>query len=189
MFNNLILILRPLSVLYTIYAFPDYFCLFLFIFAPDFAAAKSLQLCPILCGQMDRQQPTRLFFPWDSLGKNTRVGCHFLLLFIFTIYKSVSVQFSSVAQSCPIHCNPMDCSIPGLRVYRQLLEFSQTHVHWVCDAMQPSHPLSFPSPPALNISQDQGLFQWVCSLIQVAKVLDFHLQHQSFQWIFRIDFL
>ena len=68
-----------------------------------------------------------------------------------------------------------------------LLEFVQTHVHWVGDAIQPSHPLSSPSPPALNLSQHQGLFQWVGSLHQVAKLLE--LQHQSFQWIFRTDFL
>ena len=70
-----------------------------------------------------------------------------------------------------------------------LLEFTQTHVHWVGDAIQPSHPLSFPSPPALNLSQHQSLFQWVSFLHQVARVLEFQLQHQSFEWIFRIDFL
>ena len=67
-------------------------------------------------------------------------------------------QFSSVAQSCPTLCDPMDCSMPGLPVIHQLLEFTQTHVHWVGDAMQSSHPLSSPSPPALNLSQHQGLF-------------------------------
>ena len=70
-----------------------------------------------------------------------------------------------------------------------LLEFSQTHVYWAGDAIQPSHPLSLPSPPALNLSQHQGLFQWVISLHQVAKSLELQLQHQSFQWIFRVDFL
>ena len=98
-------------------------------------------------------------------------------------------QFSSVAQSCLILCDPMDCSTPGLPVHHQLPEFTQTHAHWVCDAIQPSHPLSSPSPPAFNPSQHQGLFQWVSSLHQVAKVLEFQLQHQSFQWIFRVDFL
>ena len=68
-------------------------------------------------------------------------------------------------------------------------EFTQTHVHWVSDAIQPSHPLSSPSPPAPNPSQHQSLFQWVSSSHQVTKVLEFQLQHQSFQWIFRIDFL
>ena len=83
---------------------------------------------------------------------------------------------------------PMDCSTPGLPVHYQLLEPAQTHVHCIGDAIQPSHPLSSPSP-AFNISQHQGLFQWVDSLYQVAKVLEFQLQHQSFQWIFRTDFL
>ena len=100
-----------------------------------------------------------------------------------------SVQFSSVAQSCPTVCDPMNCSTPGLPVHHQLPEFTQTHVHWVGDAIQPPHPLSSPSPPALNLSQHQGLFRWVNSSHHVAKVLEFQLQHQSFQWIFRVDFL
>ena len=79
----------------------------------------------------------------------------------------------------------MDCSMPGLPIHHQLPEFTQTHVHWVGDAIQPSHPLSFLSPPAFNLSPHQGLFKWVNSLHQVAKVLEFQLQHQSFQWIFR----
>ena len=100
-----------------------------------------------------------------------------------------SVQFSSVIQSCPALCNSMDCSTPGLPVHHQLLEFTQTHVHWVGDAIQPSHALSSPSPPAPNLSQHQGLFKWVSSLHQVSKVLAFQLQHQSFQWIPRTDLL
>ena len=91
------------------------------------------------------------------------------------------VQFSSVAQSCPTLCNPMNCSTPGLPVHHQLPEFTQTHVHRVSDAIQPSHPLSSPSP-APNPSQHQGLFQWVNFSHEVAKVLEFQLQHQSFQW-------
>ena len=87
----------------------------------------------------------------------------------------VSVQFSSVAQSCPTLCDPMNRSMPGLPVHHQLPEFTQTHVHQVSDAIQPSHPLSSPSPPAPNPSQHQGLFQWVNSLHEVAKVLEFHL--------------
>ena len=98
-------------------------------------------------------------------------------------------QFSSVPQSCPTLCNPTNCSTPGLPVHHQLLEFTQTHVHWAGDAIQLSHPLSSPSPPALNLSQCKGLFKWVRSLHQVAKVLEFQLQHQSFQWIFRTDLL
>ena len=99
------------------------------------------------------------------------------------------IQFSSVAQSCPTLCDPMKCSMPGLPVYHQLPEFTQTHVHWVGDAIQPSHPLSSPSLPAPNPSQHQGLFQWVNSLYEVAKVLAFQLHHQSFQWTPRTDLL
>ena len=76
----------------------------------------------------------------------------------------------------------MNLITPGLPVHHQLLEFTQTHVHWVSDTIQPSHPLLSPSPSALNLSQHQGLFQWVSSSHQVAKVLEFQLQHQSFQW-------
>ena len=101
----------------------------------------------------------------------------------------VSVQFSSVAQLCPTPCDPMNCSTPGLPVHHQLPEFTQTHVHWVGDGIQTSHPVLSPSPPALNLSQHQGLFQWVSFLHLVAKVLEFQLQHQIFQWIFRTDFL
>ena len=74
-----------------------------------------------------------------------------------------SVQFSSVTQSCLTLCDPMDCSMPGLLVHHQLLEFTQTHVHWVGDAIQPSHPLSSPSLPTFNLPQHQGLSQWVSS--------------------------
>ena len=88
-----------------------------------------------------------------------------------------SLFFSSVTQLCPTLCDLMNCSTPGLPVHHQLLEFTQTHVHWVSDAIQPSHPLLSPSPPALNLSQHQGLFKWVCFLHQVAKVLKFQLQH------------
>ena len=100
-----------------------------------------------------------------------------------------SVQFSSVAQSCPTLCDLTDCSMPGFLVHHQLLELTQTHVHRVGNAIQPSHPLSSPAPPAFNLSQHQGLSQWVSSLHQVTKVFEVQLQHQSFQWIFRTDFL
>ena len=102
-------------------------------------------------------------------------------------YNNVSV--SSVAQSCPTLCNLMNCSMPGLPVHHQLPESTQTHVHWVSDAIQPSYPPSSPSPPALNLYQHQGLFKWVSSLYQVAKVLEFQLQHQCFQWTPRTDLL
>ena len=97
--------------------------------------------------------------------------------------------FSSVTQSCPTLYDLMDCSTQGFPVYHQFPELSQTHVHWIGDAIQSSRPLSSPSPPAFNRSQHQGLFQWVSSSHQVAKVLELKLQHQSFQWIFRTDFL
>ena len=96
---------------------------------------------------------------------------------------------SSAAQSCPTLCDPVDCSTSGLPVHHQLLEFTQTHVHWVGDAIQPSHLLSSPSPPAFTLSQHEGLLQWVSSSHQVAKELDFQLQHETFQWTFSTDFL
>ena len=92
-----------------------------------------------------------------------------------------SVQFTSVAHSCPTLCDPMNWSTPDLPVHHQLLEFIQTHVHRVGDAIQTSYPLSSPSPPTFNLSQNQGLSHGVSSLHQVAKVLELQLQHQSFQ--------
>ena len=83
----------------------------------------------------------------------------------------------------------MDCSTPGFPVHHQLPEFTQIHVHRIGDAIQPSHHLSSPSPPASHLSQHHGLFQWVGSLHQVAKVLEFQFPHQSFQWIVRTDCL
>ena len=170
-----------------------------------------------------RRQPTRLPRLWDSPGKNTGVGCHFLLQCMkvksesevaqsyptfsdpmdfsppgssihgifqarvlewgaiafssFSVYFSVKWrdqnttyhQFSSVTQSCLALYNPMDCSMPGLPVHHHLPEFTQTHVHWVSDAIQPSHPLLSLSTPALNLPQHQGLFKWVSSSYQVAR--------------------
>ena len=100
-------------------------------------------------------QPTRLLHPWDFPGKSTGMGCHSLV----HIRSISSVQFSSVAQSCPTLCNPMNRSTPGLPVHHQLPEFTETHVHRVSDAIQPSHLLLSPSPPAPNPSQHQSLFQ------------------------------
>ena len=94
----------------------------------------------------------------------------------------VPIQFSSVAQSYLTLCDPINCSIPDLPIHHQLLKSTQTHVHWVGDAIQPSHPPSSPSPPALNLSQCHGLLKWISSSHQMAKVLEFQLQHQSFQW-------
>ena len=103
------------------------------------------------------------------------------MLYVFSL--------SSVAQPCLTLCNLMDCSTPSFPVYHQLPEFTQTHVHWFGDAIQPSHPLLSPSPPTFNLSRHQSLFKWVTSLHHMAKGLEFQLQHQSFQWIFRTDFL
>jgi len=116
-----------------------------------------------------------------NISKHTIVK----IILIFTFWHHIC----SVAQLCPTFCDPMNCSMPGLPVHHQLLESTQTHVHWVGHAIQPSHPLSSPSPPALNLSLHQGLFKWVSSSQQVAKVLEFQLQHQSFQWTPRTDLL
>ena len=117
---------------------------------------------------------------WALLGSKGDQRCWGFPLIHFIEFSqlldvSSSVQFSSVTQSCPTLCDPMNCSTPGLPVHHQLPEFTQTHVHWVSDAIQPSHPLSSPSPPAPNPSQHQSLFQWVSSSHEVAKVLDFQL--------------
>ena len=98
-----------------------------------------------------------------------------------------SVQFSCSVVSDSLR--PHDCSTSGFLVLHHLPEFTQTHVCWVSHAIQPFHPLLSPSPPTFNLSQHQGLSQWVSSSNQVAKVLEFQLQHQSFQWIFRTDIL
>ena len=95
----------------------------------------------------------------------------------------------SVTQSCSTLINLMDGSTPGFPFFHHLLEFPQTHVHWVNPDTQPSYPLLPPSPPAFKLSQHQGLFQWAGSSHQVAKVFELQLWHQSFQWIFRVDFL
>ena len=139
-------------------------------------------------------QPARLLCSWDSPGKNTGVDSHSLLQGMLTTQGSnlgplhcrqillpseppgkpcKSCQFSSVPQSCLTLYNPMDCSTPGLPVHHQLPEFTQTHVLWVSDAIQPSHRLSSPSPPSFDLSQHQSLFKWVSSSHQVAKVLEF----------------
>ena len=116
------------------------------------------------------------------LGKFRRLKLQYIYNFLN--------QFSLVQLlSCLTLCDPIVCSTPGLPVHHQLLEFTQTHVHWVGDAIQPSHPLSSLSPPTFNLSQHQGLFKWVRSSHQVAKVLEFQLQYQSFQWTFWTDFI
>ena len=117
-----------------------------------------------------------LWLFWGYLGSSSR-------------QPHVSVQFSSVTQSCLTVCDPMNCSTSGLAVHHQLPESTQTHIHWVGDAIQPSHPLSSPSPPACSLSQHQDLFKSVSSSHEVAKVLEFQLQDQSFQWTPRTDLL
>ena len=99
------------------------------------------------------------------------------------------ITFSSLQFSRSVLSDPMNRSTPGLPVHHQLPEFTQTHAHRVGDAIQPSHSLSCPPPPAPNPSQHQGLFQWVNSSHEVAKVLEFQFQHQSFQWTPRTNLL
>ena len=101
----------------------------------------------------------------------------------------LTIWFSTVPRSCPTLWDPMNHSTPHLPVLHQLQEITQTHVHRVSDAIQPSHPLSSPSPPVPKPPKHQRFFQWANSSHEVAKVLEFQLQHQSFQWIFRTDFL
>ena len=129
-----------------------------------------------------------------KIFKQLRYKMFFQLGFrsFLTFYKLIiCCSCCSVAKSCLTLCDPMNCSTPGFPVLHYLQEFAQTHVYWVSDAIQSSHPLS-PPLPALNLSQHQGFFLWVSSLHQVAKVLELQLHHQSFQWIsglisFRID--
>ena len=164
--------------------------------------------CPVVC-VFDHESQGAFFFLLklihsffrEVLGyqKNCSISTVFVLfVFVFQfiwIYHNLFIRsvsngyFSSVTQSCLTLCDTMNCSTPGLPVHRQLLEFTQTYLHWVGDAIQPSYPLSSPSPPALNLSQHQGLFKWVSSSHQVAKVLEFQLQYQSFQWTPRADLL
>ena len=107
---------------------------------------------------------------------------------MLTEWLSMASCFQSLSH-VRLFATPMDCSTPGFPVLHHLLEVAQTHVHRVSEAIQPSHPLSYSSPPTFYISQHQGPFQWVSSSHQLAKVLEFQLQHQSFQWIFKTDFL
>ena len=135
----------------------------------------SYSVCPSVC------IPGSLCVPWAK--------CACVCVPVNCSYCPSYCQFSWVTQSCPTLCNPTDCSMSGLHVHHQILKFTQTHVHWASDAIQLSHPLLSPSPPTFSLSQHQSLFKWVSSLHQVAKVLEFQLQHQSFQWIVRTAFL
>ena len=118
---------------------------------------------------------------WSKDDQVTYSVLHLFPAIVFPLFLLRCCCYS-VTVLCLTLCDPMDCSAPGFPVLHYLPEIAQTHIHWVGDVIQPSHPLSSPSPPALNLSQHQGHFQWVNSLHQVAKVLEFQLQHQSFQW-------
>ena len=120
----------------------------------------------------------------SNIVRDTYIQCQIGKTIPKIVFVAVVQPFSRVQ----LFVTPMNCSTPGFPVLHHLPEFSQTHVHWVCDAIQPSHPLLSPSPLALNLFQHQGLFQWVSSSHQVTKVLELQLQHQSFQWIFRVYF-
>ena len=138
--------------------------------------------------------PPRLFLPFPCLSWPSewvqKVNVHWLISMRPQYYNfHWAFRFGSVAQSCPTLCDRMNRSTPGLPVHHRLPEFTQTHIHWVSDAIQPPHPLSSPSPPAPNPSQHQSLFQWVNSSHQVAKVLEFQLQHHSLQRNPRVDLL
>ena len=142
-----------------------------------FCCCSFAKSCLILCEPMECSSPDpSIFHNLESRFKFMSIELIMLSNhFILCCPLSSSGQFSSVTQLCPTLCNPMDCSMPGFPVHHQLLDPTQTHVHWVGDAIQPSHPLSCPSPPAFNLSQHQGFFKWVTSLHQVAKVLEFQL--------------
>ena len=180
--NGITLNARFVTALFLSFGF-----LFLDYFSPQYHLCK---MCPTLCYIV----ACFLFCP--------SLYCMILLQYIHSIFGAqlscfwclakavmgiIIHQFSSiqVTQSCLTLCDPMDCSVPGLPVHYQLPEFMQTYVHWVGNAIQPSHPLSSPSPAVLNLSHHQGLFKWVSSSHQVAKVLEFQLEQQSFQWTLR----
>ena len=128
-------------------------------------------------------QLQKSFFPFHSVYK---FPCCAMLTWL-KLPESQRDFFLLFTQSFPTLWDTMDCSSPGFPVLHCVPELAQTHINWVCDAIQPSHPRSSPSPQALKLSQHQRLFQWVSSSHQVAKVLEFQLQHQSFQWTPRTD--
>ena len=122
---------------------------------------------------LDSSIPRPLYF--HKLEVESKILIRFRVYTFERMLHGDADQIRSVTQSCPTLCNPMNRSMPGLSVHHQLPEFTETHIHRVSDAIQPSHPLSSPSPPALNPSQHQSLFQWVNSSHEVAKVLEFQL--------------
>ena len=167
---------------------------FTFIF-PEMGWLKKPPLKPHLQTQAPYISPE--LYPWKEChlgGSEIKILVHFNPSSVqpggrLQACWMAPVQFSSVAQSCLTPCDPMDYSTPGFPVHHQLPEFTHIHVCWVGDAIQPFQPLSSPSPPTFDLSQHPGLYKWVSSLHQVAKGLEFQLQHQSFQWIFRTDLL
>ena len=151
-------------------------------------------------------QATPVFLPGEFQGLRSLVGCSpwgckesemtewlsFILICKYVKkfwFKSIMICLMSITQLCLTLCDSMDYTKPGFPVHHQLPELAQTDVHCIGDAIQSSHPLLSPSLPAFSLSKYQGLFQWISSLHQVPKVLEFQHQHQSFQWIFRTDFL
>ena len=133
-----------------------------------------------LGGRVTQLRSTNLWVDYMTDSYISSSNCQFVNFLIYSCPGETIHHIRGQVQLHPTLFDPMHCSTPGLPVHHQLLEFTETHVHWVGDAIQPSHPLLFPSPPALNLSQHQGLFQWVSSLLQVAEISEFQLQHQSF---------
>ena len=132
---------------------------------------------------------SKYFIQKDQLSKCVIIflsDCY-VLNFVSPTHRFIC--YCLVTKLCLTLCDPLDWSMPGFPVLHYLLEFVQTHVHWVSGTIQPSHLLSSPSLLALNLPQHQSLFQWVGSSHQMAKVLELQLQYQSFQWKFRVDFL
>ena len=121
-----------------------------------------------------------------NVRKLNNVG---MILYIRHIPYMISIYLRFSHSVMSELCDPMDCSMTGFPVLYQLLELAHTHVHWVSDAIQPSHSLLSLCPLIFNLFHHQGLFKWVSSLYQVAKILKFQLQHQSFQWTPRTDLL
>ena len=163
---------------------------------PPCVRAKSPQLCPTLCDPWTVSPvhvilQTRIL-EWvvvRSSRRSSQPRYQTHISWVSCIGKRIRYHYCHlVTQSCPTLRDAMDCSTPGFPVLHHLPEFVQTHVHQVGDTIQQSYSLSSPSP-AFNLSQHQGLFKWVSYLHQVAKVLELQLQHHSFQWIFKVDFL
>ena len=145
-------------------------CLFRLEFSPFLDIWPGVGLLDHMVALVLVLEGTSILF--STMASSIYIPTHSVRVFPFL---HICFQFSSVTQSCLTLCDPMNCSMPGLPVHHQRPEFTQIHIHWVRDAIQLFHPLSSPSPPTPNPSQHQGLFQWVNSLHQVAKVLEFQL--------------